>query len=217
MLFRNRRAAGEALGALLVERGMVSPTSVVLGLPRGGVPVAERVAAAGGCSLDVFVVRKLGVPGHEEFAMGAIASGGIRIVNRDVVRRLDITEDEFEAVVASETAELERREMAYRGDRAPLELSGRDVVLVDDGIATGASMRAAVAAVRQSGAKSVVVAVPVAPSSAARVFEGDVDAFIAASAPDDFMAVGAWYEDFTQVTDPQVRDLLGVRGDGVRE
>jgi putative phosphoribosyl transferase len=193
----------------MVERGLLDAETLVLGLPRGGVPVAARVAGAVGAHLDVFVVRKLGVPGHEEYAMGAIASGGIEVVNDEVIRRLGISRRAFDAVVEAETAELERRVTAYRGGRPPLDLAGRDVVLVDDGIATGATMRAAALAVRAAGARTVVVAVPVAPPSAAGELAADVDAFVAVSTPSGFGAVGAWYDDFRQTSDDEVRRLLG--------
>ncbi|MEN8237912.1 MAG: phosphoribosyltransferase [Actinomycetota bacterium] len=212
--FRDRRHAGELLADVLAERLGDVEDGIVLALPRGGVPVAERVAARLHLPLDVFIVRKLGFPGHREYAMGAIASGGITVFNEDAVARLGVDEDILDATVESESLELERRERLYRGERAPLKLSGRDVILVDDGVATGASMRAGIEAIKAHGPSSVVVAVPVAPTSAERDFGKLVDSFIALSTPTPFQAVGLWYHDFTQTTDDEVRSLLsGARRD----
>jgi predicted phosphoribosyltransferase len=161
-----------------------------------------------GAPLDVFVVRKLGVPGHRELAMGAIASGGLLVINPDVVQELGITRAVIEAVSASETQELQRREHDYRADRQPIALRGKSVILVDDGLATGASMRAAVAAVKAFDPARVVVAVPVAASEVCRRLEAEVDEVVCAVTPPDFAAVGFWYEDFSQTTDDEVRDLL---------
>ena len=205
--FRDRYHAGEVLAEKL--RGYRGRTdTVVLGLARGGVPVAHRIAEALGAPLDVFVVRKLGVPGHRDLAMGAIASGGLLVINPDVVQELGITRAVIEAVSASETQELQRREHDYRADRQPIALRGKSVILVDDGLATGASMRAAVAAVKAFDPARVVVAVPVAASEVCRRLEAEVDEVVCAVTPPDFAAVGFWYEDFSQTTDDEVRDLL---------
>ncbi|GFG79841.1 hypothetical protein MPRG_31170 [Mycobacterium paragordonae] len=185
-----------------------NPGLLVLGLARGGVPVAWEVAAALGADLDVFLVRKLGVPRWPELAMGALASGGRVVMNDDVVSNLHISEDQVRSVIDSETTELRRRELAYRGDRPEADLRGRTVMLVDDGIATGASMLAAVRAVRAAGARSVVVAVPVGPRTACRQLAAEADDVVCATMPVDFDAVGQVYADFHQVTDDEVRTLL---------
>lgn len=205
--FRDRVHAGELLADVLDARSGIDD-GIVLGLPRGGVPVADRVAQRLGIPLDVFIVRKLGLPGHSEYAMGAIASGGVIVINEDAVTRLGITQEAIDTVAERELRELERREVLYRGDRPPLDLASRDVILVDDGIATGASMHAAIEAIKAYGPRSLLVAVPVAPLSAPSEFEGFVDAFIALSTPTPFQAVGLWYDDFTQTTDDEVRSLL---------
>jgi predicted phosphoribosyltransferase len=205
--FHDRREAGRVLAAELAEFAG-RPAVVVLALPRGGVPVAFEVARALGAPLDVFLVRKLGVPGHEELAMGAIASGGVRYVNEHVVRALRITPQVLDGVTAAEQAELSRRERAYRDDRPPVEVHGRTAILVDDGLATGASMRAAVVAVRQAGPAEVVVAVPTAAASSCDDLRDVADRVVCARTPEPFHAVGLWYEDFTQTTDDEVRDLL---------
>ena len=180
----------------------------MLGLPRGGVPVAYEVANALRVPLDVFIVRKLGVPGYEELAMGAIASGGVRVLNEDVVRQIPNAAAIIEAVTAQETAELERREREYRDGRPAPELRGRTVILVDDGLATGATMRAAVAALRQQGAAKIVVAVPVGAPETCAEFAEEVDETICAITPEYFRAVGQYYDDFSQTTDDEVRALL---------
>ncbi len=208
MQFRDRVQAGELLGEHLSRELGEVDDGIVLGLPRGGVPVAAAVARHLGLPLDVYLVRKLGVPGHEEYAMGAIASGGVRVLNEVAVRNLDIGEATIAAVAERELIELERRERAYRGDRPPLDLEGKHVILVDDGIATGASMRAAIEAVRSSGAASITVAVPVAPRSTTEELAGIADAMIALATPEPFYAVGWHYSDFTQTTDDEVRGLL---------
>jgi putative phosphoribosyl transferase len=205
--FRDRLHAGDLLAdALEARRGMND--GIVLALPRGGVPVAARVAQRLGIPLDVFIVRKLGLPGRSEYAMGAIASGGVIVINEDAVTRLGISQEAIDTVAERELRELERREVLYRGDRPPLDLASRDVILVDDGIATGASMHAAVEAIKAYGPRSLLVAVPVAPMSAQSEFEGFVDEFIALSTPTPFQAVGLWYDDFTQTTDDEVRSLI---------
>lgn len=186
----------------------------VLGLPRGGVVVAAAVASHLGADLDVFCVRKLGVPWHRELAMGAVASGGVRVLNRDVVDQLRIDSEAIERVTADEAAELARRERSYRGDRPALDLTGRVAILVDDGIATGATARAAATAVRRLGPTRVVLAVPVAPPDTLQTFAGIADEVICPLTPDVFEAVGLWYQDFTPTTDADVRALLaGVRPD----
>jgi putative phosphoribosyl transferase len=181
---------------------------VVLGLPRGGVPVAYEVARALDAPLDVFVVRKLGVPWRPELAMGAIASGGVRVLNEDVVVASGVTVAEIEAVTAHESAELRRREALYRGDRDPLDVTGLVAVLVDDGLATGATMRAGVMALEERGATRIVVAVPAAPPQSCAQFERDGYEVVCAMTPEPFRAVGLWYRDFSPTTDDEVRDLL---------
>jgi putative phosphoribosyl transferase len=185
------------------------PDVVVLGLPRGGVPVAHEVAVALGAPLDVFVVRKLGAPGHAELAMGAIAPGGVRVLNDSVVRALGITEAAIDEVARAEEAELERRARAYRGDRPPLDLAGRNVVVVDDGLATGATMRAAVSALLAFGPATVVVGVPVGARSTCRELGREQVDVVCARSPAIFQAVGEWYVDFSPTTDEEIRRLLG--------
>jgi predicted phosphoribosyltransferase len=187
----------------------------VLALPRGGVPVASEVARALGAPLDVFLVRKLGVPGHKELALGAIATGGVLLLNEEIVRGLGIPPRVIDRVAAEERAELERRESAYRDDRPPPEVRDRIVILIDDGLATGASMRAAVAALRQMRPARIVVAVPIAAPSTCEEFQDEVDEVVCARTPEPFYAVGLWYEDFTQTGDEEVRDLLA-RAEGER-
>jgi predicted phosphoribosyltransferase len=208
-LFESRRDAGRVLASTLRHHAGATDATV-LGLPRGGVPVAYEVASQLGLPLDIFVVRKLGVPGHEELAMGAMASGGIRVLNDDVVQGLGIPADVIEAVVSKEARELRRRERTYRGGKPPLELSGRTAILVDDGLATGSSMRAAVASLRarQRGPKRIVVAVPVASASACEELASEVDEIVCAATPEPFFGVGLWYSDFSQTTDEEVRALL---------
>ena len=205
--FRDRTEAGRILAARLKAYGGRRDV-VVFGLPRGGVVVAYEIAEALGAPLDVFVVRKLGVPGHAELAFGAIASGGARVLNDEVVEAAAISAQTIEQVTQEQEKELARRERLYRGDRPSPELRGRTVVLVDDGLATGATMRAAVAALRQAEPARIVVAVPTgAPSSCARLV-GEVDELLCERTPDPFYAVGLWYEDFSEVTDDDVRELL---------
>jgi erythromycin esterase-like protein/predicted phosphoribosyltransferase len=206
-VFRDRRDAGRTLAGLLDQyRGREDV--VVLGLPRGGVPVAYEVARALGAPLDVFVVRKLGVPGREELAMGAIASGGVAVINDDVVRGLSIAPDAVQRVAEQEGRELLRREQAYRDGRPMPGLAGRTVILVDDGLATGSSMRAAIEALRRHRPARIVVAVPAAPKSTCEELSALVDEVVCATTPSPFVAVGASYWDFTQITDEEVRDLL---------
>jgi len=205
--YRDRTHAGRELASkLLAYAG--HPDVIVLALPRGGVPVAFEVAKALRAPLDVFVVRKLGLPGHEEFAMGAIATGGVRVLDERVVRTAGVTRAELDAVTAAEQRELERRERQYRGDRPPPNVVGKTVILVDDGLATGATMRAAVEALREEGAARVVVAVPIAPPETCDAFRDVVDDIVCARTPEPFYAVGLWYEDFSQTSDEEVRELL---------
>jgi predicted phosphoribosyltransferase len=205
--FADRTEAGRRLATELA-RYADRPDVIILALPRGGVPVGYEVARALRAPLDVFVVRKLGVPGHEELALGAVASGGVRVLNDQVVRALRIPPDVIEAVTASELRELERRERLYRGDRDAPDVRGRTVVLVDDGLATGATMQAAIAALRQRGPARIVVAVPTAARETCDQLRREVDNVICAITPEPFHAVGLWYEDFSPTTDEQVRELL---------
>ncbi|MCU1352353.1 MAG: Erythromycin esterase [Acidimicrobiales bacterium] len=206
-LFRDRREAGRVLAERLGGY-RARPDVRVLALPRGGVPVAAEVAAALGAPLDVFVVRKLGVPGHEELAMGAIASGGAVVLNDDVLSRLSLGPEVVRRVIDEEQRELQRREETYRQGRPPIDVAGRTVILVDDGVATGASMRAAIAALRELGPSRVVVAVPVAPAATCAQLAADVDEVVCAASPSPFVAVGAAYRDFDQTSDDEVRALL---------
>jgi predicted phosphoribosyltransferase len=207
MLFTDRVEAGRFLASKL-RKYTDHPEVLVLALPRGGVPVAFEVARALRAPLDVFLVRKLGVPGHPELAMGAIASGGVRVLNDDVVGALGISRDVIEAVAAVEEQELERRERIYRGGRPPPDVRGRTVILVDDGLATGSTMRAAVAALRQHGPDRIVVAVPVGAPDTCEEFRSEADDVVCARTPEPFYAVGLWYGDFSQTTDEEVHDLL---------
>jgi len=206
--FRDRVEAGQLLGREVARRIGKREDIIVLGLPRGGVPVAFHVAQALDAPLDVFIVRKLGVPGHEELAMGAIASGGVRVLNRDVLSYVPIPQKTIDAVAAREEQELQRRERSYRGARPPLELRGRTVVIVDDGLATGSTMRAAIAAVRKMEPQAIVVAVPVAAPQTCEEFRREVDEMVCLRTPDPFQAVGLWYDDFSQTTDEEVHDLI---------
>jgi putative phosphoribosyl transferase len=184
------------------------PDVLVLALPRGGVPVAFEVAQALGAPLDVFLVRKLGLPGHEEFAIGAIASGGVRVLNEDTLREYGVSREQVEAVVQAEEQELERRERSYRGDRPFPDVAGRTVILIDDGLATGSTMRAAIAALRQERPTRIIVAVPTAPRETCEELRAIVDEMACLVTPEPFYAVGLWYEDFSQTTDEEVRELL---------
>ena len=205
-MFRDRVDGGRRLAEKL--RAHADTPAIVLALPRGGVPVAAEVAARLRLPLDVFVVRKLGVPGNAELAMGALASGGVRVINEGVVRGLGIPADAIDAVARQEAAELERREAAYRGGRAPLDVRGKTVILVDDGLATGATMRAAVAALRARQAARIVVAVPVGAPETCDMLTVEADEVVCAVAPEPFLAVGYWYEDFAETSDEEVRTLL---------
>lgn len=207
MQFRDRHQAGFALAALLqpyAGRGDV----IVLALPRGGVPVGYEVARALGVPLDVFLVRKLGTPGHEELAMGAIASGGVQLLNSDVVRALHVTPEQLQRAVQREEQELVRREREYRDDRPAPTIAGRTVLLVDDGLATGATMRVAVRALRLEHPARIVVAVPVGAMETCAALETEADEVVCAETPEPFYAVGMWYQRFDQTSDAEVRDLL---------
>jgi putative phosphoribosyl transferase len=205
--FRDRAEAGQRLAAALgayADR----PDVLVLALPRGGVPVAHEVATALHAPMDVFLVRKLGVPGQEELAMGAVASGGVRVLNDDVVRSLALTDEMIARVADREVVELDRRERLYRGGRSVPSVAGRIAILVDDGLATGSTMRAATQALALEHPARVVVAVPVAAASTCETLAREVDEMVCALMPEPFQAVGLWYADFTQVTDEEVRALL---------
>ena len=206
-LFRDRNDAGARL-ALELQGHAERPDVVVLALPRGGVVVGYEVATRLGLPLDVLVVRKLGVPSHPEMAMGAIASGGVLVVDRSITSALGISAAELEAVLAAERAELERRERLFRGSRPPLDVRDRTVILVDDGLATGATMRAAVEGLRLRGPAEIVVAVPVASPETCEAFRSLVDDIICLMKPRRLHAVGLWYRDFSQTSDSEVRELL---------
>jgi putative phosphoribosyl transferase len=206
-VFRDRRHAGQVLAGLL-ERYANRPDVIVLALPRGGVPVAFEVAQALHAPLDLLIVRKLGVPGHEEYAMGAIAGGGVRLVNDEVVRGLDISAAEVEAVVRSEQLELERRERLYRGASGPLDVRGRTAILIDDGLATGSTMRVAIQALRRREAGRIVAAVPTGAPDTCEMLRREADEVVCATTPEPFRAVGLWYRDFDQTDDDEVRALL---------
>ncbi len=205
--FPNRNEAGRALAAELARYGH-RQDGVVLALPRGGVPVGFEIARAEHAPLDVFLVRKLGAPRYEELAMGAIASGGVRVLNQSVVNQLGITEDQIEEVAETELRELERREQAFRQGHPPVLVANRICILVDDGLATGSTMRAAVMALRQQKPQRIVMAVPVAAAETCAEFEPLVDEVVCLYTPEPFIAVGRWYDDFAQLTDEEVRDYL---------
>lgn len=206
-IFRDRVQAGRLLAEKLrAESGLAKP--LVLALPRGGVPVAFEIARDLHGDLDVFLVRKIGVPGQEELALGAIASGGVRVINEALAEHLNISAATIEMLTAREQHEIEDRERLYREDRASLSLANRAVILVDDGLATGATMLAAVRAVKQQNPKRIVVAVPVASAAACKEFRRHVDEIICLQTPEPFHAVGAWFQDFSQTTDEEVRELL---------
>lgn len=209
ILYRDRLEAGRILATKLTAYADRKDV-VVLALPRGGVPVAFEVAKALLAPLDVFVVRKLGVPGHEELAMGAIATGGVYVVNEHVVHMLAIPDSVIEEVAEREQKELERRERLYRDDLPPPDVRDRTIILVDDGLATGSTMRAAVAALRKQHPAHIVVAVPVAAPVVRDEFKAEVDEIVCASTPEPFFGVGYWYEDFSQTSDEEVHDLLAL-------
>ena len=207
-IFKDRADAGRFLASKLNQFANLADV-IVLGLPRGGVPVAYEVAHKLHAPLDILVVRKLGVPGHEELAMGAIASGGVCVLNQDVLSHLGIPEDIIDLVIKSEQSELERREREYRNNHPRLELRGRTVIVVDDGLATGSTMHAAVAALRQKQPKKIIVAVPVGARDTCQSFHNEIDTMaICAVTPDSFQAVGSWYANFSPITDDEVRKCL---------
>jgi putative phosphoribosyl transferase len=205
--FRNRTEAGQILGRSLQDY-RDRPDVLVLGLPRGGVPVAYEVTRELNAPLDVFIVRKLGVPGHEELGMGAIATGGVRILHEGIVRELGITREVIDRVSQQEQQELERRERLYRGNRPAPTIEGRTVIIVDDGLATGSTMKAAVEAVRQQNPARLIVAVPTAPVETCEQLRRNADEVVCAITPEPFFAVGGSYADFSQTTDEEVRDLI---------
>ncbi|HYL76513.1 MAG TPA: phosphoribosyltransferase [Bryobacteraceae bacterium] len=209
--FRDRHDAGIQLAAKLAGYAG-DPNVIVLGLPRGGVPLAYEVARSLRAPLDVFVVRKLGVPGHRELAMGAIASGGVRVLNREVVDMLHISGPIIDAVAAQELLEVERQRREYRGDVPLPDLAGRKVIVVDDGLATGSTMRAAVKALRQSGPARIVVAAPVAAADTCRSLAAEADEVVCVNVPESFHAVSMWYDEFSQTSDEEVRRLLQAAG-----
>jgi predicted phosphoribosyltransferase len=206
MIFQDRSEAGHILASAL--RDYARRDVVVLALPRGGVPVAFEVARELGAPLDVFVVRKLGTPGQEELALGAIASGGTRVLNSEVMDSLGIPPQTIDAIARREELELERRERQFRGDSPPLDVANKTVILVDDGLATGSTMRAAVVALRAKGPARIIVAVPVAAAATCNHLRSEVDEMICLYAPDEFYAVSEWYCNFSQTSDEEVRDLL---------
>lgn len=207
MLFKNRTIAGQMLTRELADYANTTDV-IVLALPRGGVPVGFEVAQGLNAPLDVLVVRKLGVPEQEELAMGAIASGGVRIINEYIINLVKVSEETIARVAAQEERELERRELLYRGHRPDPDLEGRIVILVDDGLATGATMWAAVASVRRQHPAKIVIAVPVGAAATCKELQTAVNQVVCLATPDPFYGVGLWYEEFTQTTDEQVRDLL---------
>lgn len=207
MIYRDRVDAGKQLAKRLTDYADRDDV-LVLALPRGGVPVAYEVAKSLRVPLDIFLVRKLGVPGHEELAMGAISTGGVRVLNDDVVSYLGIPGDVIDAVAAGELKELERRERAYRGNLPEPDVRGKTVILIDDGLATGSTMRAAAAALRQQNPARIIVAVPVSAPQICDEYRMGVDEIICAKTPEPFLGVGMWYEDFSQTTDDEVRALL---------
>jgi putative phosphoribosyl transferase len=205
--FVDRTEAGQILATKLKAYAKRTDT-IVLGLPRGGIPVAFEVARALHLPLDICLVRKLGVPGHKELAMGAIASDGVRVLNYDVISQLGISSKTIDEVAAKELRELQRRDRLYRGDRPSPNLKDSTVILVDDGIATGASIRAAIAVIQEEQPQSIIVAIPVAPSSTCDELRDEVDKVVCLMTPEPFYSVGLWYDYFTQTTDEEVHKLL---------
>lgn len=208
MYFENRYQAGELLGQELKKRGDQAGAPLVLALPRGGVPVASEVAKALGVALDVYVVRKLGVPGHEELAFGAIAPAQMMVINHPLLARLGISEARVQKVIANETVELHRRQKLYRQGKEALDVRGQKIILVDDGVATGATMRVACEALRQQQVASLTIAVPVASGQAYEVLRQEADEIVCLKTPEPFFGVGRWYYDFNQTSDEEVIELL---------
>ncbi len=208
MKFHNRIQAGKMLGESLIDYAN-HENLLVLALPRGGVPVGWEIAKALNAPLDVCIVRKIGVPGQKELAMGAIGAGGVRVFNRDVIATLGIDRDVIETVVSQELEELKRREQIYRGSAPPIKVENKTVILVDDGIATGATIRAAIAVLKQQKPSKIVVAIPVASASTYRELESEVDEVVCLQTPEFFSAIGFWYEDFSQTSDQEVCEILG--------
>lgn len=215
MLFQDRTAAGQFLAESLADYANCSDV-LVLALPRGGVPVAFEVAKALNVALDVLVVRKLGVPDNQELAMGAIASGGVRVLNQDIVKQFNISDGVIDKITVQEREELERREQLYRGDRPFPDLQARTVILVDDGLATGATIWAAILALRQQRPARIVVAVPVAAPETYQDLIGKVDKIVCSATPSPFYSVGRWYQNFPQTTDEEVRELLAIATENQR-
>lgn len=209
--FKNRTDAGRILAGKLIQYGNRSDV-LIMALPRGGVPVGYEVARVLNVPLEVMIVRKLGVPGHDELAMGAIASGGVRVLNRSVIESLRIPPDSIEVVEKRETLELMRREAMYRGNRQPIAVEGKTIILVDDGVATGSTMRVAITALREQRAGKIIVATPVAPPTVRWEMEALVEDFVSVLLPSDFLGVGQWYDDFTQTDDDTVYELLSKGG-----
>ncbi len=205
--FSNRTEAGQMLAQKLTAYTDCKD-GLVMALPRGGVPVAYEVAKALNLPLDICIVRKLGVPGHKELAMGAIASGGVRVLNYDVLGRLNISNQTIDEVTAKELRELQRRDRVYRGDRLPPNVRNHTIILIDDGIATGSTIRAAITIIRQQQPRRIIVATPVAPQVVCEELQGLVDEVVCLSMPEPFYAIGLWYENFTQTTDAEVWKLL---------
>lgn len=210
--FADRRRAGETLASQLLQYSGRTDV-VVLALPRGGVPVAYEVATALGAELDIFLVRKLGTPGHPEYAMGAIATGGVRVLNEEAIGWYRVPQEVVDAVISAETQELARREAAYRDGRSPVPIAGRIVIVVDDGLATGSSMRAAVTAIRELGPSKIVIAVPVGSPSTCAELRQIAEDVVCPWMPEPFSAVGMWYDDFSQTADDEVRSLLRARAE----
>jgi putative phosphoribosyl transferase len=208
-IYRDRADAGQILAKYLLAQES-DPNPLVLALPRGGVPVAFEVARALRAELDIFLVRKLGLPGHEELAIGAIATGGVRVLNQELIQELQLSQALIDRLTATEQRELERRERLYRENRPPLVMRDRTVILIDDGLATGASMMAAIRALRPQSPKRIVVAVPVAAPETCQQFRAEADNVICPATPEPFGAVGAWYHDFSQTSDNEVRKLLEI-------
>jgi putative phosphoribosyl transferase len=206
-VFKNRQAAGRQLAGRLADF-LKNEDPIILALPRGGVPVAAEIAKASGRPLDVLIVRKLGVPGHEELAMGAIAGGGVRVLSEELISQLRLSRARVEAVIARESGELARREICYRGGRDFPDVAGQVVIVVDDGIATGSTMSAAIGLLRHLQAKRIIIAIPVAPSDTIGRLLGEADDVVTLLEPGYFSSVGEWYQDFSQTSDEEVRELL---------